>query len=117
MALRNAVLKIKTTQDDHEMGHYAENVVVRELMSWPEGIEVSYYREKDREVDFVLTHGGNRYLPMEVKYWTVTAQIDGLRAFMRKFDVPFGCVVTRELERKSERGVLFVPLRYFLLAT
>ena len=52
MALRNAVLKTQTTLDDHMMGYYAENVLVRELMSWPERIELSYYRENDREVDF-----------------------------------------------------------------
>lgn len=60
MALRNAVLKTQATLDDHMMGLYAENVVVRELMGWPERIELTYFREKDREVDCVLTHGGNR---------------------------------------------------------
>jgi predicted AAA+ superfamily ATPase len=31
---------------------------------WEAGTD--YYREKNREVDFVLTHGGNRHLPFEV---------------------------------------------------
>jgi predicted AAA+ superfamily ATPase len=117
MALRNAVLKTQMTLDDQMMGLYAENVVVRELMGWPERIELSYYREKDKEVDCVLTHGGNRYLPIEVKYRKTIDQIGGLKSFMGKYKLKFGCVVTRDQAVKFENDILFLPLRYFLLGT
>ena len=117
MALRNAVLKTRTTLDDHTMGLYAENVVVRELMSWPERIELTYYREKTREVDFVLTHGGNLHLPIEVKHRTRIDQIGGLKSFMGRYKLPFGCIITRDQAVSFEDNVLYLPLRYFLLAT
>lgn len=70
LALRNAVLKTwdDFTADPAKMGIYAENLVAHDVNKWAEAIEVAYYREKQQEVDFVVTHGGNRYLPMEVKY-------------------------------------------------
>jgi predicted AAA+ superfamily ATPase len=117
MALRNAVLKTRTTLDDHMMGLYAENVVARELMGWPERIELTYYREKTREVDFVLTHGGDRHIPVEVKYRSKIDQIDGLRSFMSKYRLSFGCIITRDRTAQFDAGVLCLPLRYFLLAT
>jgi predicted AAA+ superfamily ATPase len=115
MALRNAVLK---TWDKLEapLGVYAENLVVRELVGWPERIEVAYFREKNREVDFVLTFGGDKYLPIEVKSGVNLGEIGGLHLFMKRFDVKFGVVVTR-WEMKFANNILFVPLRYFLLAT
>jgi len=117
MALQNAVLKTQAPLDNHMMGLYAENVVVRELMGWPERIELTYFREKDREVDCVLTHGGNRYLPLEVKHRNSIDQIGGLKLFMNKYGLPFGCVITRDHGAKFENGILFLPLRYFLLGT
>ena len=98
------------------MGLYAENLVMRELASWPEKIELTYFREKDREVDFVVTHGGNRYLPIEVKSSADDRELAGLRLFMRKYDVDLGVVVTRELSVSFERNILKLPLRHFLLA-
>jgi predicted AAA+ superfamily ATPase len=89
---------------------------VRELVSWPERIEVAYYREKDKEVDFVLTHGGDKYLPIEGKSGESLDKLGGLKSFMKRFGVEFGVVVTRR-ELKFEDNVLFLPLRYFLLAT
>jgi hypothetical protein len=117
MALRNAVLKTQTTLDDHTMGLYAENVVARELMGWPERIELTYYREKTREVDFILTHGGNRHIPIEVKHRTTVDQIGGLKSFMGRFQVPFGCIITRDQTVTFKDDILYLPLRYFLLAT
>jgi predicted AAA+ superfamily ATPase len=117
MALRNAVLKTRTTLDDHTMGLYAENVVARELMGWPERIELTYYREKTREVDFVLTHGGNRHVPIEVKHRTKIDHIGGLKSFMGRYKLPFGCIITRDRTVSFEDGILYLPLRYFLLAT
>lgn len=118
LALRNAVLKTweDYTADPRTMGLYAENLVANELARWPEAIEISYYREKATEVDFVVTHGGDRHLPIEVKYRPAGASRGGLRHFMRKYAVDFGVVITRELECSFADGIACVPLRYFLLA-
>lgn len=117
LALRNAVLK---TWDDFSldpvmMGLYAENLVAHEVCKWKEAIEVAYYREKNQEVDFVVTYGGNRYLPLEVKYRQSTSKSPGLRHFMKKYGLDFGVVITRERECRFTEGILYLPLRYFLL--
>lgn len=118
LALRNSVLK---TWDDFSspdpviMGLYAENLVAHEVCKWKEAIEVAYYREKNQEVDFVVTYGGNRYLPMEVKYRQSTSKAPGLRHFMKKYRLGFGVVITRERECRFVEGILYLPLRYFLL--
>jgi predicted AAA+ superfamily ATPase len=115
MALRNAVLKNWNPPDEASMGVYAENLVIRELMGWREKIEVAYYRDRDQEVDFVLTHGGNKYLPIEVKHRRAHHETPGLDHFVKKFRVKFGVVLTRDMECAMER-YLYLPLRYFLLA-
>ncbi|MFZ5863735.1 MAG: ATP-binding protein [Nitrospirota bacterium] len=118
LALRNAVLKTwdDFTQNPTMMGLYAENLVAHELRKWPEAIEVTYYREKAQEVDFVVTHGGARYLPLEVKHRTATAAVSGLRHFLKKFRLDFGVVITRDRDCRFEHSILHLPLRYFLLA-
>ena len=113
-ALRNAVLKDWGMPDDTLMGLYAENLLIRELNTWPEKIELSYYREKNREVDFVLTHGGDQHLPIESKASTDRRRLGGIRHFMTKFDAPLGVVITRERTICFDE-VLSLPLRYFLL--
>lgn len=117
LALRNAVLK---TWDDFStdpvmMGLYAENLVAHEVCKWKEAIEVAYYREKNQEVDFVVTYGGSHYLPLEVKYRQSTGRAPGLKHFMKKFRLDFGVVITRERECRFVEGILYLPLRYFLL--
>lgn len=58
-----------------------------------------FWRDSSRnEVDIVLA--GGRGVPVEVKYGR--ANFRGLRAFMRKFGVPNGYVVTREREMKHD---------------
>ncbi len=117
MALRNAVLKTWQTPDADTMGIYAENLVVRELLGWPEKIEVSYFREKNREIDFVVTHGGNRYLPIEVKYSQRDEDYGAVKVFRKRYAVDLGVVITRQQEAGFEEGLVFVPLRYFLLVS
>jgi predicted AAA+ superfamily ATPase len=117
LALRNAVLK---TWDDFTsnltmMGLYAENLVAQEICRWAEAIEVTYYRQKDREVDFVVTYGGSHYLPIEVKYRTSDDRAVGLKHFMKKYKLNFGVVITRERNRRFSEGILYLPLRDFLL--
>ena len=118
LALRNAVLKTwdDFTSDPAIMGMYAENLVAHEVCKWPEAIEVSYYREKNQEVDFVITYGGSRYLPVEVKHRRSSDKAAGLKRFMKKYNLDFGVVITREKrECRFNEGILYVPLRYFLL--
>ncbi|RJQ19300.1 MAG: DUF4143 domain-containing protein [Nitrospiraceae bacterium] len=57
LALRNAVLKTwqDYTSDPMMMGLYAENLVARQLLTWTEAIDISFYREKNTEVDFIVT--------------------------------------------------------------
>lgn len=119
LALRNAVLKTwqDFTADPDMMGLYAENLVVRQLSTWTEAIDISFYREKSTEVDFVVTHGGNKYLPIEVKHRQGKEMTTALKHFMKKFRLSFGLMVTRERQILLENGILCVPLRYFLLAT
>jgi len=119
LALRNAVLKTwqDFTADPDMMGLYAENLAARQLSTWTEAIDISFYREKNTEVDFVVTHGGNKYLPIEVKHRKGKEMTSGLKHFMKKFRLSFGLMVTRERQILLEDGILCVPLRYFLLAT
>ncbi len=114
LALRNAVLKTWGMPDADALGLYAENLVIRELNGWPEKIEISYFREKTREVDFVFTYAGDRHLPIEVKSQPQEDIPPGLKYFMKRYKLPFGLVVTREKTVRFEE-VLYLPLRYFLL--
>lgn len=117
MALRNAVLKTWQALDETSMGLAAENLVVRELVGWPEKIEVSYFREKNREIDFVVTYGGNRYLPIEVKYRQQDEDYGALKLFRNRYDVNLSVVITRQQTARYEDGLLFLPLRFFLLVS
>lgn len=116
MALRNAVLKSWRPPDPDTMGLYAENLVARELFTWPQKLEVTYFREKHREVDCVLSHGGSRYLPFEVKHRQEAEALPGLRLFMKRYGLKVGVVITRQQTASFSEGILYLPLRYFLLA-
>jgi len=116
MALRNAVLKTWEAPDSTIMGYYAENLVIRELITWPEKIEISYFRDKTHEVDFILTHGGSNYLPIEVKHTLKQEQPSGLNFFIKKYNLKFGVVITRERTPSFDK-FLKLPLRYFLLVS
>ena len=119
LALRNAVLKTwhDFTTDPAMMGLYAENLVIRQLLTWTEAIDITFYREKNVEVDFIVTHGGNKYLPIEVKHRQGKEMTTALKHFMKKYRLPYGLMVTRERQILLNEGILCIPLRYFLLAT
>jgi len=114
-ALRNAVMKTWDAPDDTLMGYYAENLVIRELSTWPEAIENTFFRKNNREVDFVCTCGGNRYLPIEVKYRRDADHTANLRFFMKKYDLSLSVLITRDLAPAFDERILKLPLRYFLL--
>lgn len=66
------------------------------------------------EVDIVLTNG--EITPIEVKYGKL--DVAGLLAFMRKFKVSEGCIISRDKEEKrrtNEKTIAIVPAFKFLL--
>jgi predicted AAA+ superfamily ATPase len=100
------------------MGYYAENFVAVELRKWKEAVEISYYREGRNEVDFVVTYGGAKYLPIEVSYrHDISNKHTGLVHCMNRFRINLGVLITKETDIKLEQNILVVPLRYFLLLT
>lgn len=92
-----------------------KTLLLTKSAKWAEAIEIAYYREKKNEVDFVITYGGNRYLPAEVKHRKSDNKATGLRHFMRKYSLDFGVMITRGRECRFSEGILYLPLRYFLL--
>jgi uncharacterized protein len=117
LALRNAVLKTwdDFTNDPAMMGLYAENLIAININKWNEAIEIAYYREKKNEVDFIVTYGGDRFLPIEVKHRKEPGISLGLEHFMKKYKLKHGVLVTRERDLQVEGNVLYIPLLYFLL--
>jgi predicted AAA+ superfamily ATPase len=118
LALRNAILKLdsKILEDKDMLGYYAENLVFNALRSFEGCIELSFYKEQRREVDFVVNLGGKRYLPIEVKYRDSIDNITSIKYFIEKHSQKFGIVVTKNFEKHDEEDkLLFIPLSIFLL--
>ncbi|MGH7738736.1 MAG: ATP-binding protein, partial [bacterium] len=70
LALRNSIYKVYENlfNDTVTLGRYAENLVYLTLKRWKEAIHIAYWRERDREVDFVATLSADQHLPIEVKW-------------------------------------------------
>jgi len=120
LALRNAILKLNESMlsDPNLMGSYAENLVFNALRNFEGAIELSFYKHRDpkSETDFIVSLGGKRYLPIEVKYRGSPDEIEGLKYFLKKYQQPVGIVVTKDLSSVSENpDILFLPLEVFLL--
>lgn len=49
------------------LGLYAENIVANHLRRWPGLVELAHYRERDKELDFIVDLGSSR-IGIEVKY-------------------------------------------------
>ncbi len=101
-------------------GHLAESVAGYFLGSIP-NLEVAYFpgREREPEVDFVLTVGEQR-IPLEVKYRRRIDHQDtfGLRSFLEKthFNAPFGLLVTLQDEAGTDDPrIVSLPLSTLLL--
>ena len=68
-------------QDGELWGRLVESAVGAHLLNTaPPGIETSYWRERNQDVDFVL-HQGDRVLPIEVKSGRNKGSLSGLRGF------------------------------------
>lgn len=120
LALRNAILRIQESilKDAQILGLYADNLVFNALMKWEGTVNISYYREKESEIDFVAHLGAGRYLPIDVKY---KERIDGgelrtISNFCERLKCSTGIVVTKTWEDFGLRERLFyMPLPQFLL--
>lgn len=118
LALRNAILKLgeKLLEDRFMLGFYAENLVFNALRNFEGIIELSFYKEKNRDIDFIVSLGGKRYLPVEVKYRDSLDDLASIVHFIKKYNQRFGMVVTKNFEEnKEDNKLLFIPLAIFLL--
>lgn len=118
LALRNAILKLggKILEDNFMLGLYAENLVFNSLRSFERAVELSFYKHKKMKVDFVVNLGGNRFLPIEVKYRDTLDDIAPIKHFIKKYSQRLGIVVTKHFPKnREENELIFVPLPIFLL--
>lgn len=117
LALRNASLKYTKISDisNEELGKYAETLVYKTLSSWPGILDVTYYRERREEVDFII-NTGRIILPIEVKYTLSDARVPlSLIRFMTNNKLDHGIIVTKDQLDFVQNKYLFIPLRMFLL--
>ena len=119
VGLRNAVLRIgqEILNDESAMGNYAENLVFNALKKWPGVLQVDYYRERDKEIDFIVHIGRSKYLPVEVKYRNKVADhYPVVGEFTNKFTCTTPIIVTKHKVQYGMRNKLFrLPLIHFLL--
>lgn len=118
LALRNAILKLGRgmLEDASTMGSYAENLVFNALRRFEGMIELTYYKDAKREVDFIVHVGGKRYLPVEVKYRDKIDDLAPIKYFIKHFNQNSGIVVTKDFVKQSEdNSLIFIPLSIFLL--
>lgn len=118
LALRNAILKLNADlfNDSVMMGFYAENLVFNVLRRFEGALELSYFQDSGREIDFVVNLGRNRFLPIEVKYRNKNMDASALDFFMKKYKQEFGIVVTKHYTISPDNNrILSVPLPIFLL--
>ena len=98
------------------MGFYAENLVFNALRQFEGVIELTFYKDARRELDFVVHVGGKRYLPIEVKYRNTVDDLAAIKYFMKEYGQAFGIVVTKDFfKAPEEKNLLFIPLSVFLL--
>lgn len=80
-------------RDGEAWGHLVESAVGAHLCNAaPAGLQVGYWRERNQEVDFVLSLG-RRLRAIEVKSGRSKPTAAGLGAFSRSFGAPAGIVV------------------------
>ncbi|HCA66796.1 MAG: hypothetical protein A3H61_02890 [Candidatus Jacksonbacteria bacterium RIFCSPLOWO2_02_FULL_44_20] len=75
-------------------------------------LNAEYYYRNGFEIDFVRKDG-QEILPIEVK-WGKPDEVQ-LKAFMEKFSISSGILVTRDVFRDERSGIRLVPLWKFLL--
>ncbi len=119
LALRNAILRIQESllRDPQMLGLYAENLVFNALKKWEGTLNISYFREKQNEVDFIVHVGAGNYLAVEVKYKENVdeRELRTIKKFCDKNNST-GIIITKNWNDFGARGRLFyMPLPHFLL--
>lgn len=128
LAVRNAVLKLtpeRLLADESALGLYAENIVANHLRRWPGLVELAYFRERDKELDFIVDLGAAR-IGIEVKYRTTLndrelsksreiAETLGCEAFVVVCKERPDDALEKRLQKKSKIPLTVVPLADFLL--
>ena len=106
--ISNALLRVNKLTSTSE-GHLVEKNCVKdiELIIKRNLWKVHYWREKTLEVDIVINKQIG-ILPIEVKYRNNPDDISGLNAFMKKFNLSEGLVITKETLEKKE-GIYYIP--------
>lgn len=101
-------------------GHLIESVLGYYLRGIP-GLDIAWFpsREREPEIDFVLTIGTQR-IPVEVKYRRGGPKGDdfaGINSFCGKehYSAPFGLVITQQTEGSIGDHTIAVPAASFLL--
>ena len=80
-------------QDGEQWGRLVESAVGAHLLNAaPPGMEVTYWRERNHEVDFVLRYGG-KVLAIEVKSGRGKGALPGLKLFSGSFGAGPGLLV------------------------
>jgi predicted AAA+ superfamily ATPase len=121
LALRNAVLRLDSDilRDPSIMGAYAETLVFNALKKMPGVLGLDYYRESQKEIDFIVHTRPYRYFPVEVKYRNKVHSQDaaGLLRFKSKFDCHVPLLVTKKRDGFGvhPEGYFQMPLGLFLL--
>ncbi|MEI6127031.1 MAG: DUF4143 domain-containing protein, partial [Pseudomonadota bacterium] len=123
LALRNAVLRIhdRLLHDAQILGLYAENLVFNALKKWEGTVAISYFREKQAEVDFIVHTAAKTYYPIEVKYKETIGMKDtrSIVNFGARLKCPDGIIVSKRREdfgrRDKQPSPFFIPLPHFLL--
>lgn len=95
-------------------GRITEGIVVSALKNT--GASLFYWRERDKEVDIVLSRG-DRILPIEVKYTSRPAggrEISGIKSLKTKYKFSRALVITRD-KYDLQGEIIYIPLWLFLL--
>ncbi|MFQ5641335.1 MAG: ATP-binding protein [bacterium] len=99
-----------------DSGALSENQCLLELLKQANSNDkLFFWRTWDKhEVDFICSRGRGNFLPIEVKYKTMTQPRvpSGLKNFMRLYDCPTGVVFTKDylnMTKDGEKQVTFIP--------
>lgn len=123
VGLRNAVLRIgaEVLADETAMGMYAENLVFNALKNWPGVLQVDYYKEGNKEVDFIVHTRPSVFFPVEVKYrneWD-RGDLVGMDTFRKKTTCHVPLVITKDRKHfgkfDDDETYFLVPLLHFLI--
>jgi hypothetical protein len=80
-------------QDGELWGRLVESAVGAHLLNTaPHGMEITYWRDRNQEVDYVLRQG-SKILPIEVKSGRNKGALSGLRSFSESFHAGPGLLV------------------------